>query len=98
MTDSEKIEKPPFNVGDLVMLRNKDLKLQMFKKHKPNDLGIVIGISKSKERRWSYIKGGYDDSDKWNVIVMWQQYSGYNYHNLPSDTTKIWHTRLKKVA
>lgn len=98
MSETKKEERPPFNVGDLVMLRNKDLKLQMFKKHKPNDLGIVIGVSKSKERRWSYIKCSYEDSDKWNITVMWQQYTGYNYHGLPNDTTKVWHTRLKKVA
>jgi hypothetical protein len=98
MSDSEKVEKPPFNVGDLVMLRNKDLKLQMFRNYKPNDVGIVINITKSKERRWSINIGNYIDSDKWNVVVMWQQYTGYNYHGLPQDTTKVWHTRLKKVS
>jgi hypothetical protein len=96
MSETNKEEKPPFNVGDLVVIRNKDLKLRMFQKHKANDVGVVMNITKTKQSRWK--AGEYIQEDKWRVTVMWQQYSGYNYHGLPVDTTNILHTRLKKVA
>ena len=96
MSESNEEEKPPFNVGDLVMIRNKDLKLRMLQNHKPNDVGIIISLAKAKQSRWR--AGQYIQEEKWRVTVMWQQYSGYNYHGLPPDTTNIMHTRLKKVA
>ena len=69
----------------------------MFGKHKPGDLGIVIGIKKCKDRRWSYATRTYTENDKWDVVVTWQQYDGYNYLGLARDTTILWHTRLKKA-
>jgi hypothetical protein len=89
-------EESPFNVGDLVMIRNKDLKLRMFQNYKKNDVGVVLKITKSRAPRWR--AGSYIDKVVWNVVVMWQQHNAYNYHGLPSDTTNIVHTRLKKVA
>lgn len=93
-------EKPPFNVGDLVMMRNKDLKLKMYKNHKPNDIGLVLAVNKTKSirrRKYQCIP-----VDKWYITVMWQQYAGhrYNYNydaNFGKDTTIMWYTRLKKV-
>ena len=97
MTKETVEEKPPFNVGDLVYMRSKDLKLQMHRKHVPGDLGIVMAIKKDDYKRWNYATRSYVESDKWNVTVMWQQYEGYNYYGLPRDTTQLWHTRLKKA-
>ena len=92
MTTEQTIEqKPPFNIGDLVILRAKDAKLQKYKHLPSNDLGVVIDIKPSKNTRWSYTENKIVQDTKWHVWVEWQQYEPR------SGTFKCFHTRLKKV-
>lgn len=61
--DSEKIENiPPFQVGDLVQMRSKALKLTRFCKYKKDDVGIVLEVKKS------------NICDDWYVNIHWQKF------------------------
>lgn len=53
-------EKPPFQVGDLVMMRAKALKLTKFYRLPPNDVGIVLELKKG--------------NTEWLVNVHWQKF------------------------
>lgn len=53
-------EKPPFNVGDLVMMRKQHLKLRKFLFYPKEDVGIVLEMKKK--------------NDFWLVNVYWQKY------------------------
>jgi hypothetical protein len=58
---SERVENiPPFEVGDLVMMRAKALKLTKFYKLPPNDVGIVLELKKG--------------NTEWLVNVHWQKF------------------------
>ena len=60
--ESEKLENiPPFEVGDLVMMRAKSLRLQRFFKYPKNDVGLVLEIKKG--------------SVEWLVNIHWQKFT-----------------------
>jgi hypothetical protein len=51
--DIEKVEiKPPFETGDLVMMRSKALQLVRFRKYPENDIGIVIEVKPNNMGQW----------------------------------------------
>lgn len=54
---------PTVNIGDLVVMRAKDLKLKKFGNYIPDDLGLVVELFQST----SYHK-------KWYAMVAWQQF------------------------
>ncbi len=90
-------ENPPFSPGDLVVVRNKDQKLKSFEHYIKGDIGLVISLEKIQHGRWK--RSSYIYTDKWDVVVMWQQtkQKRYNY-GLTQDYSKLWHTRLKKIS
>lgn len=53
-------EVPPFQVGDLVQMRAKALKLTKFWKLPPNDIGIVLELKKG--------------NSEWLVNIHWQKF------------------------
>ena len=60
----EKLEiKPPFEIGDLVKMRAKDLKIGKFRRMPANDYGIVINLKPPKNY-----------SSDWLVEVYWQKF------------------------
>jgi hypothetical protein len=60
----ENIEpEPPFEIGDLVQMRAKDLKIGRFRKMPANDYGVVISLKPPRHLR----------SD-WLVEVYWQKF------------------------
>jgi hypothetical protein len=61
--DLERVEDiPPFQVGDLVMMRAKALKLIKFYKLPEKDIGVVLELKKSK------------CCDEWLVNIHWQKF------------------------
>lgn len=59
--ETERIENiPPFQVGDLVQMRSKALKLVRFFRYPKDDVGIVLELKKG--------------TDEWLVNVHWQKY------------------------
>jgi hypothetical protein len=59
----EKVETaPPFQVGDLVQMRAKALKLVKFYRLPENDVGIVLELKKCQH------------SDEWLVNIHWQKF------------------------
>lgn len=92
MSTDEIIEqKPPFNIGDLVVLRAKDARLQKYSHLPKNDIGVVIDIKPSKTTKWCYKQNKVVPSGSWHVWVEWQQYEPR------SGTFKCFDRRLKKV-
>jgi hypothetical protein len=73
--------KPPFEIGDLVQMRTRDLKIGKFRKMPKNDFGIVVAL---KEPRFPFADA------KWLVQVYWQKF-------IPKSKSLIYHVRLKKV-
>lgn len=59
-TNKSSEEIPPFQVGDLVMMRAKALKLIRFYKYQEDDIGIVLELKKG--------------SSEWLVNVHWQKF------------------------
>jgi hypothetical protein len=59
----EKVEIiPPFQVGDLVQMRAKSLRLLKFHRLPDNDIGIVLELKKCQH------------SDEWLVNIHWQKF------------------------
>ena len=59
--ESEKLENiPPFEVGDLVMMRTKSLRLKRFFKYPKNDVGLVLEVTKGHV--------------EWLVNIHWQKF------------------------
>jgi hypothetical protein len=84
-------QKPPFNIGDLVVLRAKDARLQKYSHLPKNDIGVVIDIKQNKSTKWSYAENKVVPDIRWHVFVEWQQYEPR------SGTFKCFDRRLKKV-
>lgn len=55
---------PPFEVGDLVQMRSKDLKTHKFQHFPRNDFGVVISVKKPSI---TYLQD-------WLIEVIWQRY------------------------
>jgi hypothetical protein len=64
ITPEENIKpKPPFEIGEIVQMRAKDLRIGKFRKMPANDYGVVINVKPSK----------HTDS-YWLIEVYWQKY------------------------
>ena len=72
----------PFQIGDIVQMRAKDLKIIKFRKFPPNDFGIVIVIKKQKY------------SSYWMVKVLWQKYITKKISNIKH--VRLKKVRVKK--
>lgn len=60
----EKLEiKPPFEIGDIVQMRAKDLKIGKFRRMPAGDYGVVINLKPPKNY-----------SSDWLVEVYWQKF------------------------
>lgn len=65
MTEQQEVnnEQLPFNIGELVKMRSKDLYLVKFNHLPKEDIGIVVDVKKSEK-----------DQNIWLVFVHWQKY------------------------
>jgi hypothetical protein len=53
ISEEERIENiPPFQVGDLVMMRASALRLERFYRYPKNDVGIVLELKKNNIGEW----------------------------------------------
>lgn len=74
-------EKPPFEVGDLVQMRAKALKLTKFWRLPPNDVGIVLELKKG--------------NTEWLVNIHWQKFVPKSGKSIVKHT-RLKKVRIKK--
>lgn len=81
--DIEKVEiVPPFQLGDLVMMRSKALQLIRFHKYPENDVGLVLEVKPNS-------------MGEWLVSVHWQKFIPKNGKSIIKHT-RLKKVRKKK--
>jgi hypothetical protein len=81
--DIEKVlSKPPFQTGDLVMMRAKALRLIRFHRYPENDIGIVIEVKSNH-------------TGEWLVNIHWQKFVPKNGKSVVKHT-RLKKVRIKK--
>jgi hypothetical protein len=75
--------KPPFQIGEFVVMRSCALKLVRFSNYPKNDIGVVLNITQKNKKLIDA---------PWLVTVYWQKHKPKN-----RSSSLIKHTRLKKL-